>query len=107
MLTDVFTKVFTTTDDALKPPYFMRFFELYWGFEPLFPCFASVVKLRFYGIFLCLSEKKSCLQDSPPAAGRFRDTLPLRRSAILSEADLEWIFSHNYEGNESLRKHID
>lgn len=51
MLTDVFTKVFTTTDDALKPPYFMRFFELYWGFEPLFPCFASAVKLKFYGIF--------------------------------------------------------
>lgn len=60
MLTDVFTKVFTTTDDVLKPPYFMRFFELYWGFEPLFPCFASAVKPRFCGIFLCLS-KKGCV----------------------------------------------
>ena len=29
---------------------------------------------------------KSCLQDSPPAAGRFSDILPLRRSAILSGA---------------------
>ena len=58
MLTDVFTKVFTTTDDVLKPPYFMRFFELYWGFEPLFPCFASVVKFRFYGIF-CVYLKKN------------------------------------------------
>lgn len=57
MLTDVFTKVFTTTDDALKPPYFMRFFELYWGFEPLFPCFASAVKPRFYGTF-CVYLKK-------------------------------------------------
>ena len=31
------------------------------------------------------SKKESCLQDSPPAAGRFSDTLPLRRSAILAE----------------------
>ena len=57
MLTDVFTKVFTTTDDVLKPPYFMRFFELYWGFEPLFPCFISAVKPRFYGIY-CVELKK-------------------------------------------------
>ena len=33
-----------------------------------------------------LNEKESCLQDSPPAAGRFSDILPLRRSAILSGA---------------------
>ena len=32
------------------------------------------------------NKKESCLQDSPPAAGRFSDTLPLRRSAILSGA---------------------
>ena len=31
-------------------------------------------------------KKESCLQDSPPAAGRFSDTLPLRRSAILRGA---------------------
>ena len=31
-------------------------------------------------------KKESCLQDSPTAAGRFSDTLPLRRSAILSGA---------------------
>ena len=31
-------------------------------------------------------KKESCLQDSPPAAGRFSDMLPLRRSAILSGA---------------------
>jgi len=29
------------------------------------------------------SVKESCLQDSPPAAGRFSDIIPLRRSAIL------------------------
>jgi len=29
--------------------------------------------------------KESCLQDSPPAAGRFSDIIPLRRSAILPE----------------------
>ena len=28
-------------------------------------------------------KKESCLQDSPPAAGRFSDIIPLRRSAIL------------------------
>ena len=54
MLTDVFTKVFTTTDDVLKPPYFMRFFELYWGFEPLFPCFLRTGKFRFSGYFFIL-----------------------------------------------------
>ena len=32
------------------------------------------------------NKKESCLQDSPPAAGRFSDILPLRRSAILSGA---------------------
>ena len=35
-----------------------------------------------------LNEKESCKQDSPPAAGRFSDILPLRRSAILSGAFL-------------------
>ena len=40
-----------------------------------------------YNGFTVISYKKeSCLQDSPPAAGRFSDTLPLRRSAILSGA---------------------
>ena len=29
-----------------------------------------------------LFEKESCSQDSPPAAGRFSNTLPLRRNAI-------------------------
>ena len=29
------------------------------------------------------NKKESCLQDSPPAAGRFNDIIPLRRSAIL------------------------
>ena len=28
---------------------------------------------------------ESCLQDSPPAAGRFSDMIPIRRSAILAE----------------------
>ena len=28
-------------------------------------------------------KKESCLQDSPPAAGRFSDKFPFRRSAIL------------------------
>ncbi|MCC2727816.1 hypothetical protein LK490_18355, partial [Blautia sp. MSK22_86] len=28
-------------------------------------------------------KKESCLQDSPPATGRFSDIIPLRRSAIL------------------------
>ena len=28
-------------------------------------------------------KKKSCLQNSPPATGRFSDIIPLRRSAIL------------------------
>jgi len=32
------------------------------------------------------TKKESCKQDSPPAAGRFSDILPLRRSAILSGA---------------------
>ena len=36
---------------------------------------------QFHG-FLLLSNIESCLQDSPPAAGRFRDILPCRRSAI-------------------------
>ena len=35
-----------------------------------------------------LNEKESCLQDSPPAAGRFSDILPFRRSPILSGAFL-------------------
>ena len=30
-------------------------------------------------------DLESCLQDSPPAAGRFSDILPRRRSAILAE----------------------
>jgi len=30
-----------------------------------------------------LCKKESCLQDSPPAAGRGSDILPLRRSAII------------------------
>ena len=30
-------------------------------------------------------EKESCLQDSPPAAGRDSGTLPFRRSVILAE----------------------
>ena len=30
-------------------------------------------------------KKESCLQDSPPAAGRICDTIPFRRSAILPE----------------------
>ena len=30
-------------------------------------------------------KKESCLQDSPPAAGRFSDIIPFRRSAILPE----------------------
>ena len=34
----------------------------------------------------CIYKKESCKQDSLPAAGRFSDTLPLRRSAILSGA---------------------
>ena len=35
-----------------------------------------------------VNKKESCLQDSPPAAGRFSDILPVRRSAILSGAFL-------------------
>ena len=31
------------------------------------------------------NKKESCSQDSPPAAGRFCDILPNRRSAILAE----------------------
>ena len=29
------------------------------------------------------NQKESCLQDSPPAAGRFSDIIPLRRSVLL------------------------
>ncbi len=69
--------------------------------------FFTVIKIRFvlavfvYGIVIgklvekierFLSEKEddkhkieSCLQDSSPAAGRFSDTIPFRRSAILAE----------------------
>ena len=32
-----------------------------------------------------ISRKNPALQDSPPAAGRFCDILPNRRSAILAE----------------------
>jgi hypothetical protein len=31
------------------------------------------------------TKKNPALQDSPPAAGRFSDIIPLRRSAILPE----------------------
>ena len=32
-----------------------------------------------------INKKESRLRDSPPAAGRFSDTIPSRRSAILAE----------------------
>ena len=32
-----------------------------------------------------LHKKESCSQDSPPAAGRSSDTIPIRRSAIPAE----------------------
>ena len=45
------------------------------------------VKSGLSRIFICALDstykKESCLQDSPPAAGRFSDIIPLRRSAIL------------------------
>ena len=33
-----------------------------------------------------LIKKESCSQDSPPAAGRSSDTIPIRRSAILIDS---------------------
>ena len=56
-------------------------------------CHARLCAVSFYQEFdgsrtFLLYKKESCLQDSPPAAGRFSDTLPLRRSAILSGAFL-------------------
>ena len=39
--------------------------------------------LNFFRGQIGYSVKESCLQDSPPAAGRFSDIIPLRRSAIL------------------------
>ena len=35
-------------------------------------------------------KKESCLQDSPPAAGRSSDILPLRRSAIIAFYHMEF-----------------
>jgi hypothetical protein len=48
--------------------------------EPsVLPQFISFRRRNFlYG------KKESCLQDSPPAAGRGSDILPLRRSAIIA-----------------------
>ena len=37
----------------------------------------------FFGILQKYLRKNPALQDSPPAAGRFSDIIPLRRSAIL------------------------
>ncbi|MBS7008333.1 hypothetical protein [Anaerostipes sp.] len=36
-------------------------------------------------LFYERNKKESCLRDSPPAAGRFGDMIPYRRSAILAE----------------------
>ena len=46
-----------------------------------FASFTAVSKISYkHGLWLI---KESCLQDSPPAAGRFMRHLPFRRSAIL------------------------
>jgi hypothetical protein len=44
-------------------------------------CFFTIWEIR--RTFLC-GKKESCLQDSPPAAGRGSDMFPLRRSAIIA-----------------------
>ena len=46
----------------------------------------NMVYVVFKAFSLLQSKRESCSQDSPPAAGRFSDTLPLRRSAIPSGA---------------------
>ena len=38
---------------------------------------------KFFRILKLKIKKESCLQDSPPATGRFSDIIPPRRSAIL------------------------
>ena len=54
-------------------------FSLYFFILPPFSCF-------FYNTYKFPTHKKeSCLQDSPPAVGRFSDIIPLHRSAILPE----------------------
>ena len=40
-----------------------------------------------------MHKKESCKQDSPPAAGRFSDIIPLRRSAILP-GGLYYVIEH-------------
>ena len=45
----------------------------------------QVVAVGFIIFIVVPYMKESCLQDSPPAAGRFSDIIPLRRSAILPE----------------------
>ena len=41
--------------------------------------------MRLFFLASCTNKKESCLQDSPPAAGRICDIVQLRRSAILAE----------------------
>ena len=45
----------------------------------------NMVYVVFKAFSFLQRKIESCSQDSPPAAGRFSDTLPLCRSAILSD----------------------
>ena len=66
-------KVFTSTSFNLSSVFYARF------------CAGSFYQEFDGSRTFLLYKKESCLQDSPPAAGRFSDIIPLRRSAILPE----------------------
>ena len=68
--------------------FFFIYFYIYFSTTNQFP-YTLLIEMYHYAetcIFIGITGKKeSCLQDSPPAAGRICDIVQLRRSAIPAE----------------------